>query len=161
MGSPAFRPARGSDLTALVELERAASQAALAHVFPPDRYPYPVAAVRDRWADVLADPGVHVDVVDTPEGPSALSCFVAYDDHRLRHLGVAPSAWGRGLGAEAVRHAEDRIRVAGSQRAVLWVLADNTRARRLYERLGWQPTGREQRAEFSPYPLEVEYGRAL
>jgi hypothetical protein len=39
------------------------------------------------------------------------------------------------------------------------VLRENTRARGLYEHLGWAPTGREQAAEWPPYPVELEYGR--
>ena len=31
------------------------------------------------------------------------------------------------------------------------------RARALYEHLGWEPTGREQPAEWPPYPTELEY----
>jgi hypothetical protein len=31
------------------------------------------------------------------------------------------------------------------------------RARDLFEHLGWEPTGREQPAEWPPYPTELEY----
>jgi putative acetyltransferase len=69
----------------------------------------------------------------------------------LRHLGVRPELWGRGLARAAVD------RASGVRRR--WVLRDNTRARGFYEHLGWEATGREQEAEFPPYPVEVEYGR--
>jgi hypothetical protein len=39
------------------------------------------------------------------------------------------------------------------------VLRANTRAQGFYEHLGWSPTGREQAAEWPPYPVELEYGR--
>jgi hypothetical protein len=31
------------------------------------------------------------------------------------------------------------------------------RARDLFQHLGWEPTGREQPAEWPPYPTELEY----
>ena len=69
----------------------------------------------------------------------------------MRHLGVRPDQWGRGLARAAVE------RAAGVRR--LWVLHDNARARGFYEHLGWTPTGREQQAEWPPHPVELEYGR--
>lgn len=41
----------------------------------------------------------------------------------------------------------------------LWCLADNHRARGLYDHLGWRPTGLTRTAEWSPYPIEIEYVR--
>ena len=50
-------------------------------------------------------------------------------------------------------------RLAGPEDAV--ALRDlereaNHRARGLYEHLGWEPTGREQAAEWPPYPVELQ-----
>lgn len=39
----------------------------------------------------------------------------------------------------------------------LRVFADNVRARRFYERLGWRPTGRVSRTSFPPDPVLLEY----
>jgi GNAT superfamily N-acetyltransferase len=119
---------------------------ALAHVFPD--VPYPYDDVRDRWLNLVADPEVSVEVA----GPAdRLDVYLAWDSERLRHLGVRPERWGQGLGRRAVE------RASGVHR--LWVLRDNERARGLYEHLGWTPTGREQRAEWAPFPLELEYSR--
>jgi GNAT superfamily N-acetyltransferase len=142
----AFRPATSADLDALTELERDTNVVALAHVFP--GVPYPEDEVRQRWRTLLADPSVRVEVVGPPD---RLDVYLAWDDERLRHLGVRPSRWGTGLARRAV------ARAVGVRR--LWVLAENHRARGLYEHLGWWPTGREQPAEWPPYPVEVEYGR--
>jgi hypothetical protein len=38
----------------------------------------------------------------------------------------------------------------------LWCLEQNSRALGFYKHLGWTPTGRRRRAEFSPYPAEIE-----
>jgi len=141
-----FRAASAADADALTELERDTNLVALAHVFP--GVPYPSPEVRERWLRLVADPSVTVEVAGPPE---RLDVYLAWDDERLRHLGVRPERWGSGLARAAV------ARATGVRR--LWVLRDNTRARGFYEHLGWTPTGREQHAEWPPYPVEMEYGR--
>jgi len=146
-----FRLAEADAATALTELERDANLIALAHVFPPDEYPYPFDDVRARWSEVLADPAITVAVVD---GPGRLDAFVAYDARRLRHLAVHPDRWGSGLARAAVEFAEARM-----DEPRLWCLEANHRALGLYEHLGWRLTGRTQPAEFPPFPVELELAR--
>jgi GNAT superfamily N-acetyltransferase len=141
-----FRPATAADAEALTELERDTNLVALAHVFP--GVDYPTDEVRERWLRLLADATVTVEVAGSPE---RLDVYLAWDAERLRHLGVRPELWGRGLARAAVE------RAIGVRR--LWVLRENTRARAFYEHLGWAATGREQAAEWPPYPVELEYGR--
>jgi GNAT superfamily N-acetyltransferase len=141
-----FRPATADDADALTALERDTNLVALAHVFPD--VPYPDDEVQERWLRLVADPQVSVEVVGPPE---RLDVYLAWDAERLRHLGVRPEQWGRGLARRAVE------RAAGVRR--LWVLRDNARARGFYEHLGWAATGREQQAEWPPYPVELEYSR--
>jgi GNAT superfamily N-acetyltransferase len=141
-----FRPAVPADAQALMELERDTNLVALAHVFP--GVPYPEDDVRQRWQNLIEDPEVRVEV----SGPDdRLDLYLAWDDERLRHLGVRPELWGRGVARQAVERAH------GVRR--LWVLAANERARGFYEHLGWAPTGREQAAEWPPHPTELEYAR--
>ena len=152
---PVLRPAGPADAEALTALERAAGLAALGHVFPPDRHPYPSADVLARWHLVLADPDTFVLVVDRDPG---LDCVVAYDAAgTLRHLAVDPGRWGLGWGEWAVRHAVEAMSGLGLSELRLWCLAENRHARRLYERLGWRVTGATQPAPWPPYPVEVEY----
>jgi len=148
-----FRLATTADVDRLVELERDANLIALAHVFPPEQYPYPTEAVRRRWREVLTSPGVTVAVIDRPAG--GLAAFVAFDPTLLRHLAVHPDHWGSGLARQAVAYAVERMDAPR-----LWCLVENRRALGLYEHLGWRPTGRRQRAEFPPYPEEIELARA-
>ena len=141
-----FRHAVAADAEALMELERDTNLVALAHVFP--GVPYPEDDVRQRWRSLIEDPEVRVEV----SGPDdRLDVYLAWNDERLRHLGVRPELWGRGLARQAVERAH------GVRR--LWVLAANERARGFYEHLGWAPTGREQSAEWPPHPTELEYAR--
>ena len=144
-----WRRATPQDAAALRDLERDSNLVGLAHVF--GDLPFPADAVLARWALVLDDPEVVTEVVD---GPSGLLAFAAHDGGSLRHLGVHPSAWGRGLGAAGV----DLAVAAGARR--LWVLELNHRARTLYERLGWAPTGTTQECPWPPHPTELEYALA-
>jgi GNAT superfamily N-acetyltransferase len=141
-----WRRAGPADVVALRDLERSASRAGLAHVF--GELPYPDDDVLARWALLLDDPDVVVEVVEDELGLVAL---VAHDGSTLRHLAVRPDHWGAGLGREAFARAE----AAGARR--LWVLEANERARRLYDSVGWRPSGTTQECPWAPYPTEVEY----
>ncbi|HEX6150964.1 GNAT family N-acetyltransferase [Nocardioides sp.] len=153
MSEPTVRTATDADAAALAALERDANLPALAHVFPADEHPFPTAEVEARWRRLLTDPDVTVEVVDGSSGD--LLAFVAYDEQVLRHLAVHPSRWRLGWGRALVDRAVSRM----GPEPRLWCLVDNRAARLLYEGLGWQETGREQPAEWPPYPAEVEYVR--
>jgi GNAT superfamily N-acetyltransferase len=146
MGAMRLDVATPGDEGLLASIEQAANEDALAHVFAP---PYPWSAVRDRWVEVLADPTVRAYVV-LVDGIGV--GYLAHDVRTLRHLGVVARHRGTGLAdavLAAVPPAVDR----------LWVLEENTRARRFYERHGWRPDGRTQPCEFAPFPTEVGYTR--
>ncbi|QIX26321.1 GNAT family N-acetyltransferase [Nocardioides sp. JQ2195] len=145
--SSLWRPASQHEGLALTGLERDANLAGPGHVFAA---PFPEDDVLARWSIVLADPDVRVDVVDGPDG---LRAVAAYDAASLRQLFVRPESWGRGLGSAGVRRAVDAIGTG----ATLWVLGDNERARRLYEHLGWVPTGESQDSVWPPHPVELAY----
>ncbi|MFO8113077.1 MAG: GNAT family N-acetyltransferase [Desulfosalsimonadaceae bacterium] len=72
----------------------------------------------------------------------------------IQNLGVAAGMRGRGIGSRLL---EDQIRAARSQklrRCILDVAADNTRARKLYERLGFCMVAR-QNWPFQDDPVHV------
>ena len=141
-----WRRATSDDVVALRDLERAASRAGLAHVF--GDLPDPDDDVLARWVLLLDDSEVVVEVVEDDAGLVALA---AHDGSSLRHLAVRPDHWGSGLGREGFARAE----AAGARR--LWVLADNSRARALYESCGWRPSGTRQECPWPPFPTELEY----
>ncbi len=51
---------------------------------------------------------------------------------------VHPRAWSTGAATRLMDACLDELRRRGFRRAVLWVMADNPRARRFYERAGWE-----------------------
>lgn len=157
-----FRKATGADLTALRDLEREANLAALAHVFPPDRFPFPDDDVLARWALVLDEAGCDVLVLDDPDpARDRLVALAAYDDSSLRHLAVHPDHWGEGLGTRAMHAALHAMHLRGSTSAFLWCLEENSRARRLYAHTGWRATEERRPAPWPPHPTEMRYQRLV
>jgi GNAT superfamily N-acetyltransferase len=67
------------------------------------------------------------------------------DDGRGEVYGfyLHPDAWGSGCAMPLMQAATGQLLRDGFARAVLWVLRDNPRARRFYEKSGWAATGRE------------------
>lgn len=66
---------------------------------------------------------------------------VRYDEDclgRVSRLHVDPAYWSRGIGELLVASGVEHLRARGIERAELWVLQRNYRARQLYERLGWR-----------------------
>lgn len=54
---------------------------------------------------------------------------------------LRPAAWGSGAADPLLARCHEYFRSEGFASATLWVLRDNPRARRYYERNGWSPTG--------------------
>ena len=158
MPGPVLRPLAVGDLDALVELEREAAVVAFAHIFPQETHPFPVDAVRQRWAGELADPGVRCfAVVDD----GVLGGFAATRGDELLHFGTALSRWGSGLAGRAHDELLDVFRADGHERAWLRVMAENHRAIRFYERRGWVPDGETSHSPFAPYPVLLHHVRDL
>ena len=154
IGGIALRRAGGSDAEQLTVVEREAGLAALGHVFPPDRYPYPTAEVRARWQRVLSEPHAAC-LVAQREGE--IVGFLAWQGDTVEHLAVHPSTMRRGVATVLLGQALDEI-WADHPEARLWVLRDNQVARAFYR--GWTPTGLTRRAEFPPFPHELQLAMA-
>jgi GNAT superfamily N-acetyltransferase len=77
-------------------------------------------------------------------------------------LYVDPEAWGSGAAAALLAASVDALRGRGFTEAVLWVLEDNPRARRFYEREGWTADGARKEEEFLGVVVtEIRYRRRL
>jgi ribosomal protein S18 acetylase RimI-like enzyme len=62
----------------------------------------------------------------------------------LYSIYVDPEQWGRGAGHRLFAAAKERLTSAGFPGMRLWVLEDNHRARRFYERQGMRPDGERE-----------------
>jgi GNAT superfamily N-acetyltransferase len=149
-----LRDARADEAPVLAAVQESASVAALAHVFPPERYPYPREAIAARWARALDDPGAHVVIAELERKTVGLACVRA---EWLDGLYVVPEQWGTEVAEMLHDRALELVRGFGSMRCHLWVLEENARARRFYERRGWRENGDTRVVPFPPNPLDVGY----
>jgi RimJ/RimL family protein N-acetyltransferase len=148
------RPMTEDDLPAIIDLQQAGATAALAAVFPQDRYPFPRDVIVDRWRQEICDPEIETFVAVDDRGQ--LVGFAAITGSELLHFGTAIDTWGGGTASDLHALVICRLRVRSGE-PVLFVFADNGRARRFYEKHGWQPTGATRTGSFPPYPLLLEY----
>jgi len=90
------------------------------------------------------------------DGSAPQSCTA-----ELYALYVAPAWWSTGTGRALMQRVLEEVRAEGYPRIVLWVLADNARARRFYERAGFRPSGASQVLHGLGGVTEVCYERSL
>jgi GNAT superfamily N-acetyltransferase len=101
--------------------------------------------------DVLNAPWPHPMTADGENGRVA----------ELYALYVRPAWWSTGTGRALMERVLARTGAAGYQAVTLWVLRDNQRARRFYERAGFAPDGATNvLAGLGDIP-EVRYRRPL
>lgn len=83
-------------------------------------------------------------------------------------LGIPPVAlndairqsntWGSGQGGELLRYALGKLKKNGFKNICLWVMKGNIRARKFYEKNGFQISGNEREIEIAECRVsEVEY----
>jgi GNAT superfamily N-acetyltransferase len=153
-GLGVIRRAAAGEADVLAGIQRDAAVAAFAHIFPPERYPFPIDDVRRRWLDALTDPAMTVVIAE--DNGNAVGA-AGYRDEWLDGLYVLPAFWGRGVGRELHDYVLERLRERGSERCHLWVLEENHRARGFYERRGWELNGETRVVPFPPNPVDVGY----
>jgi len=97
-----------------------------------------------------------VDVVPSRDDDAAA------DAGEVTSIYVLPTAWGTGAGRALMAAAVDSLRSEGFRAVTLWVLRDNERARRFYERAGWTLDGARKDDVVAGVPVtEVRYRRDL
>jgi ribosomal protein S18 acetylase RimI-like enzyme len=147
------RRARLEDAAAVAEVHVRTWQAAYEHVFGAERLAAIDVGGRERLAKRFVE-GEQFDIF-VAEEESCIVGFVATgppdaEDETRRELYaiyVLPHMWGSAAASELMRAALQAARGRGEPSMVLWVLDDNPRARRFYEREGWIAEG----------PGETEY----
>ena len=151
-----IRRARFDESRLLATLERGASELALAHIFPPGQYPYPLAEVQKRWRRRLRNARSRVYVLERQDEPVG---YVAFGDGVIHHLGVVADQHRRGYGSVLLEFASLEVFAEGTPEASLWVLSGNEAARAFYRAHGWTETEDRQTAEFPPFPEELKLVR--
>jgi ribosomal protein S18 acetylase RimI-like enzyme len=118
------------------------------------------------WTRILSNERVSVHVAEIDGGIVAfVSVGPSRDDDadgELYAIYALPHAWGTGVGAALMRAGIGSMRDAGYRDAILYVLDDNPRARRFYEREGWALDGGTKRDELLGLEVtELRYRRNL
>lgn len=101
--------------------------------------------------DVLNAPWPHPLTADG-EGGRVAELYALY---------VRPAWWSTGTGRALMEKVLARSAAAGYRSITLWVLRDNQRARRFYERAGFAPDGATNVLTGLGGVLEVRYRRAV
>ncbi len=143
-----------TDVDALFAVQKAASLAGFAHIFPPEQFSFPDEAVRRELAAQIAAPAARVL---TEEIEGCVVGFALLENESMHRLFVLPEFWGKGVAARLHDEALDVWRNLGVVEARLWVLEENERARRFYERHGWSDDGMREPTQFPPYPVRLRY----
>ena len=160
------RRARLEDARAIAQVHAETWREAYEHVFGAERLASVTIDARlAQWERILAagQSDVFVAAADGIVG------FVSTGDSRdadaeaeLFAIYVLPGAWGTGAGTALMRAGLEAMRLRASGDAVLWVLDDNPRARRFYEREGWALDGERKEDEYLGVRVpEVRYRIAL
>jgi ribosomal protein S18 acetylase RimI-like enzyme len=148
MGEADIRQGGPADVEPAIAVWVAANEARREGVLPRPEHEARARGHVDNPEAVLFVADDAGEVVGMALGEQALS-----DDGRgppvegLCHVSmvfVAPDRWDEGLGGRLVDTLLEEVREKGFQAAQLWTQTDNARARRLYERRGFLPSGREK-----------------
>jgi GNAT superfamily N-acetyltransferase len=160
-----IRRARLADAAAIAEVHVRTWQAAYEHIFGAERLATLDLGRRiANWERWLAEPEPRESVsVAVDDGVVVAFSYIGEsheraDEGELYAIYALPTAWGTGAGPELMRAAAGALREAGFLAAVLWVLEDNPRARRFYEREGWSLDGGHREGEhLGVATVEVRY----
>ena len=131
-------------------------------------YPRPAAAAAEA-AEAAAAPGI---VGYASFGPELNVLGMSWPYPRtaagaegrvaeLYALYVRPAWWSTGTGRALMDHVLARVSAAGYRCITLWVLEDNARARRFYQRAGFTPDGASHGLPDLGGVTEIRYRRAL
>jgi ribosomal protein S18 acetylase RimI-like enzyme len=116
----------------------------------------PGLAVRTIVADLDGEIVGHSTFGPRRDGPDKL------DDAEIYSIYVSPEHWSTGTGRALMDEALARLRASGVRTVRLWVLDDNPRARRFYERAGFATDGEAKTDDFLGVAVaEVRYARTL
>jgi len=118
----------------------------------------------ERWRGRISERSVtffaHEERADV--APAGLvGVYVEDGDAELVSMWVRPSARGLGVGAALVEAAAAWAKTRDFGALFLWVTESNAPAVRLYERLGFTPTGERQPLPSNPALAEIRMSREL
>jgi len=145
-----FRDARPEDAAALAELGRRTFTETFGHLYTPENLAaFLVNHVEERWAEELASPEFSVRVAEAEDelvayakiGPPTLPFEPRGPSTELRQFYILKPWHGTGMAEELMEWAIAEARRRGAEDLYLSVFVDNHRARRFYDRYGFEFVG--------------------
>jgi diamine N-acetyltransferase len=146
-----YRDATPEDAGALQELFADSFVETFGHLYrPADLQEFLDTNSLAKWQDNLADPEVAIRVAEMDGelagfvelAPKKLPYETVGPAIELRRLYLRASAHGLGIADVLMKWALQEAKARGAQELVLSVYVDNHRARRFYERYGFETVGR-------------------
>ena len=162
----AMRRATIADAEAIAKIHVEAYEASLADVTSREVLDEANAGRLAMWKSLLVHPpdGQAVFVVVDDDVTGFVSAGPTRDrgapskDGEVDALFVHPARWRSGIGSALLARSLEHLEASGLERAKLWVLDKNDRARRFYEARGWCDTGalrEDERGRFLRYATSV------
>ena len=151
MDGIAWRMAGPADAAAVGALGRRSFTETFGHLYSPENLAaFLVNHDEENWRGELSDPRFAVRlgeaggeaVAYAKLGPPSLPFEVTGPTIELRQFYVLGPWQGAGVAAELMAWALDEARARGAEQMYLSVFVDNKRARRFYERYGFEYAGR-------------------
>ena len=146
-----YRDARASDLPAIDRVFRRSFCDTFAHLYlPEDLSAFLAKFTPEAWAEEFHDPSYRFRVAEADGevvgyvklGPSALPIETDRRAIELRQIYLLKEHHGTGIAAALTEWAIDEARRLGFEELYLTVYVDNHRARRFYDRYGFDAVGR-------------------
>lgn len=145
-----YRDATARDAALLADLSRRAFSDTFGHLYKPDDLAAFLARLSETgWASELADPALAIRIAEDDGtaigfakiGPPSLPFTPRGAAAELRQLYVLAPWHGSGVAAILMDWAIATVRERGAENLYLSVFVDNARARRFYERYGFERVG--------------------
>ena len=162
------RRATLDDAAVIADVHVRTWQAAYEHVFGAGRLAGVTVEQRlPMWKQILQSHEQTAFVAEDGGGDVIGWCTVGPSrdpdaDGELWGIYVLSEAWGSGAGTALMAAGTEALLESGCREVILWVLEDNPRARRFYEREGWTLDGERKEDEFLGVAVtEVRYRRDL
>lgn len=148
--SVSYRTATAADAGALAELGEATFTATFGHLYQPDDLSiFLQNHAPQNWEKELGDPAFAVRVAEVDGrmvgyaklGPPHLPFEPRGEAAELRQLYVVEEMKGQGVARTLIEWVIERARDRRADHLYLSVFTDNHRARRFYEKFGFEPEG--------------------
>jgi GNAT superfamily N-acetyltransferase len=159
------RSCTADDVGSLAAIHARAVALAYAGIFDAGTPPPTTDQLVGRWATLLATPRAWVGVAEREGAPVGMVGVRPSPDSdapegagEIVGLHVDPPWWSGGIGGALFDEAVETAHRLGFGPLRLWALEANVRARRLYERRGWQLDGATKTV--APSVLERRYSLA-